>query len=574
MLTTGTLLQNRYRIDRLLEFGVMGAMYRAWDMQRDVQVSVKELTPQPDLDENTLERLRQKFEQEANVLRTLHHPAMVALVDFFHAQVVTDGKPTHNTYLVMDFVEGESLADFIARVGALPEAQVKVWAGQILDALDYCHSHGVLHRDIKPQNIILRPDGNAVLVGFELAKLWDPNDPRSWTATRVMGTPEYAPPERWGLQTWHIDVLSDVYSLGATLCHALTGKAPQTAGERTANPYRFLPVKELSRVSAPTRAVITRAMELPREKRFRSAAAMKAALEDETPLSAIEEVQPARLILTSRGERLRNWALLALVGFIVLGIAGMIGMAVQMQRGARVRATLVPEMSTPSVATPETAAVTSPTVSTIPIETPTRVPRPTNTLAAVSAAPTDWTLAFSDDFNDNTHEWIVGSYEDAWGTMTRVITDALYTWNVTALQSVGRWCMPEITPTTDFYLTVDAQRVSGPLDASYGLVFRHSDGNYYLFSIRDDGFYNFNLWYGFTWSTVIDWTGTLAIHPGEVNQLAVLAEGTRFTFSINGEQVVEVEDVQLAQGETGLSVLLITPGDAVFTFERFRLYTP
>ena len=156
MLTTGTLLQNRYRIDRMLEFGVMGAMYRAWDTRRDKPVSVKELTPQPDLDRAVLDRLRSEFEREAQILRTLRHPAMATLHDFFHAE------DSGNTYLVMDFVEGESLADYITRVGALPEAQVKVWAAQILDALEFCHSHGVLHRDIKPQNIILRPDGQAV----------------------------------------------------------------------------------------------------------------------------------------------------------------------------------------------------------------------------------------------------------------------------------------------------------------------------------------------------------------------------------------------------------------------------
>jgi serine/threonine protein kinase len=105
MLTTGTLLQNRYRIDRMLEFGVMGAMYRAWDTQRDKPVSVKELTPQPDLDRAVLKRLQSEFEHEAQILRTLRHPAMTTLHDFFHAD------DSGNTYLVMDFVEGESLAD-------------------------------------------------------------------------------------------------------------------------------------------------------------------------------------------------------------------------------------------------------------------------------------------------------------------------------------------------------------------------------------------------------------------------------------------------------------------------------
>ncbi|MGC9397104.1 MAG: serine/threonine-protein kinase [Anaerolineae bacterium] len=581
MLTTGTLLQNRYRIDRMLEFGVMGAMYRAWDTQRDVPVTVKELTPQPDLDRAVLGRVRQEFEHEAQILRTLRHPAMTTLVAFFHDDA------SGNTYMVMDFVEGESLAERIARTGALPEAQVKVWAAQILDALEFCHSHGVLHRDIKPQNIILRPDGQAVLVGFELTKLWDPNDPRSWTATRVMGTPEYAPPERWGLQSWHIDALSDVYSFGATLYHALTGKAPQTAGERTANPYQFKPVRELGRVSASTKAAIIRAMELPRIKRFQSAAAVRAALLDETPLSAIEEVQPARLMVTTRGEKLRNWALLVLVGLVVLGMAGFLGMAGRMWLNTRNGApptpdTIVPAMTATATAmtastTPETGTTPSPAPSTAPTEIPT--PRPTPAPAAVSTVPNGWTLAFGDDFNDNarsrvTHEWVVGSHEDDWGTVARDITDGLYTWDITAAYSVGRWCMPTITPTSDFYLTVEARRVSGPLDASYGVVFRHDGGSYYLFSIRDDGFFNLNLWHNFTWNAVIDWTGTLAIRPGEVNQLAVLAEGTQFTLSINGTTVGQAEDAQLAAGEMGLSVVFITPGDAVFTFDDFAVYTP
>ena len=572
MLTTGTLLHNRYRIDRLLEFGVMGAMYRAWDTQRDAPVSVKELTPQPDLDRAALDRLRRELEHEAQILRTLRHPAMTTLHDFFHTE------DTGNTYLVMDFVEGESLADCIARVGALPEAQVKTWAAQILDALEFCHSHGVLHRDIKPQNIILRPDGQAILVGFELAKLWDPNDPRTWAATRVMGTPEYAPPERWGLQSWHIDALSDVYSLGATLYHALTGKAPQTAGERTSNPYQFAPVRELGRVSAPTKATIVRAMELPRVKRFQSAAAMRAALLDETPLSAIEEVQPARLMINTRAERLRNWALLVVVGLAALSAAGLLGAAGQMWLNARDSKTPAPEAILPTLTataistTPETGAVPPPDDTTIPTETPT--PRPTPPLPAISTVPSGWTLAFDDDFNDNAHEWNVGSYENEWGTVSRVIADGLYTWDITAARSVGRWCTPEIAPISDFYLMVDAQRISGPLDASYGVVFRHNAGNYYLFSIRDDGFFNLNLWYNFAWQAVIDWTGTLAVRPGEVNQLAILAEGTHFTLSLNGTTVADVEDDQLAEGEMGLSALFITPGNAVFTFDRFQVYTP
>ncbi|MGB9777632.1 MAG: serine/threonine-protein kinase [Anaerolineae bacterium] len=183
MATIGQTLQNRYHILSLLGRGGMGAVYRAWDARLEATVAVKEMVPQPDLDPRTLAQLRQQFRQEAIVLARLHHPNLVRVTDFF--------EEGGNAYLVMDFVEGESLADLIAARGPLPEAQVLEWAGQLLDALAYCHGQGVLHRDIKPPNVIIRPDGRAVLVDFGLVKLWDPRDPRTKTAMRGMGTPEY-----------------------------------------------------------------------------------------------------------------------------------------------------------------------------------------------------------------------------------------------------------------------------------------------------------------------------------------------------------------------------------------------
>ena len=114
------------------------------------------------------------------------------------------------------------------------EEQVVAWSGQLLEALAYCHSQGIIHRDIKPQNIIISPDGQAVLVDFGLVKLWNPNDPKTRTAVRGIGTPQYAPPEQYELEAGHTDPRSDLYSLGATMYHALTGQSPPTATLRIA----------------------------------------------------------------------------------------------------------------------------------------------------------------------------------------------------------------------------------------------------------------------------------------------------------------------------------------------------
>ncbi len=289
-LNTGEILQNRYRIARPLGRGGMGAVYRAWHLRFDLPVAVKEMTPQPGLDADTLAQLRQQFQHEAAVLARLDHPHLVGVMDFF--------EEGGNVYLVMHFVEGESLAERIEREGPLPEDQVLVWAAQLLDALAYCHSQGMIHRDIKPQNVIIRPDGRAVLVDFGLVKLWDPHDPRTRTAMRGMGTPEYAPPEQYGTQPGHTDPRSDLYSLGATLYHALTGQSPPSASDRMAFPDQFAPVREWNvRVSRTTEAAVLRAMELAVGNRFPTAQDFAAALRG----TAAPEKRKARPSPSGRG---------------------------------------------------------------------------------------------------------------------------------------------------------------------------------------------------------------------------------------------------------------------------------
>ena len=270
-LTAGDVLQNRYRIVSPLGQGGMGAVYRAWDTRLKAPMALKEMIPQPGLNPRALAQLRAQFEQEAVILARLNHPHLVRVTDFF--------EEGGNAYLVMDFVEGESLADRIEREGSLPEAQVLEWSDQLLDALAHCHAQGIIHRDVKPQNVMIRPDGRAVLVDFGLVKLWDPRDPRTRTVMRGMGTTEYATPEQYGTQPGHTGPCSDLYSLGTTLYHALTGQAPPTASDRMAAPDQFVPVRSLNpRVSGKTEAIILRAMELPLASRFQSAAEMGAAM--------------------------------------------------------------------------------------------------------------------------------------------------------------------------------------------------------------------------------------------------------------------------------------------------------
>jgi eukaryotic-like serine/threonine-protein kinase len=295
MLETGTVIQDRYRIVRLLGQGGMGSVYRAWDVRLKVPIALKELLPQPGLDEASLAALRDQFEQEAGVLARLNHPHLVRVTDFF--------EEGDKAYLVMDFVEGRSLADLIVQEGGQSESRVMGWARQLLEALDYCHTRGVVHRDIKPQNIILRLDGSVVLVDFGLVKLWDPNDPVTRTVMRGMGTPEYAPPEQYGATKDHTGPPSDIYSLGATLYHLLSGQSPPTATERMAMPEQFRPLRQIvPSVSVRAEQLVMKALSLSVSERWQSAREMLAVLAS-GPLQEPSQVEFPRTLIAPPSQR-------------------------------------------------------------------------------------------------------------------------------------------------------------------------------------------------------------------------------------------------------------------------------
>ena len=372
-LTAEQIMQQRYRVEGSLGEGGMGAVYRAWDQRLQMPVALKELVPQPGLDAETLAQLRQQFEQEAIVLARLKHPHLVSVIDFFEENGFA--------YLVMEFIEGESLAERIEREGALPEEQVLTWARQLLLALAYCHEQGILHRDVKPQNVVITPDGDAVLVDFGLVKLWDPDDRRTRTAIQAMGTPEYAPPEQYSLRARHTNPSSDLYSLGATLYHALTGTAPLSATDRMASPRDFKAPTELrSGVHPHVEAAILKALTLSYEDRFQDASTMLDALEGKAPSEAPGPSAPKRA-----------WRYaLAGVGIVILLAIGLLWNRLPLFGATTPTPTPSPS---PTETTPPTAT-SSPTDTVEPTAThteeagPTSTPRQTEAAAIATTAPT------------------------------------------------------------------------------------------------------------------------------------------------------------------------------------------
>ena len=262
-LDVGEVLNNRYRIAALLGQGGMGAVYRAWDLNLKLAVAVKE-------NADASADAQRQFEREATLLARLSHPNLPRVTDHF-------ALPGRGQYLVMDYVEGESLEAMLDRHGALPEEQAVAWASQVCDALAYLHGQEppVIHRDIKPANIRISHDGRAILVDFGISKLFE-HGSRTTVGARAF-TPGYSPPEQYG--DGSTDARSDLYALGATLYHLLTGRQPTESIKRLVGAAELAPPRQLNPAISPgvERAVLA-ALALPTEQRFQSAVALKGAL--------------------------------------------------------------------------------------------------------------------------------------------------------------------------------------------------------------------------------------------------------------------------------------------------------
>ena len=202
----------RYQLLDKLGKGGSGTVYRAVDRASGQVVAVKVMPPE--LAANPV--LRQRFEEEFRTARLLDHPNIVRALEY------QDSEKT--PYLVMEFVEGESLGDRLEQNGPMAETEAVAVLLQVCAALAEAHRQGIIHRDIKPDNILVRPDGQAKLADLGLVKRVEAELDLTRTG-RGLGTPHFMAPEQFR-NAKGADVRCDVYSLGATLYQMVTGELP------------------------------------------------------------------------------------------------------------------------------------------------------------------------------------------------------------------------------------------------------------------------------------------------------------------------------------------------------------
>jgi serine/threonine-protein kinase len=393
-------VRGRYRVVALLsDQGGMSTVYEAMDSALNIRCALKEMVPYPGTPGTALPQLRDQFQQEAQLLAGLRHPNMTRVSDHFE----DDG----NAYLVMDFINGKGLDELIAEKGRLTEEEVLGWARQLIQALAHCHEHGVIHRDVKPQNVMITWQGQAMLVDFGLAKLVDPDDPRTRTVMRGLGTPEYAPPEQYDIKQGRTDPRTDIYSLGATLYHALVGEPPPTVSERVMDPQMLVSVREFrDDVSEVIDRVLMKALALPPAQRFQDVGRMYHALfGSPLPKEGAERVVPLRDEPQSAGSS-DSTVLLSLartagarvgrrprLGVAALGLVGLVAV-VSLVVGRVSMGSAPMATTTPTVLV---AAVATATSTSTPTAMPTTTVTPTPAIPAVVSAVAGLELAQSDD---------------------------------------------------------------------------------------------------------------------------------------------------------------------------------
>jgi tetratricopeptide (TPR) repeat protein len=290
-LTRGTTFAGRYEIIEELGKGGMGRVYRVEDTKLKQEIALKLIKPEIAFDKKTIER----FRNELRTARNIRHKNICGMYD------LGEERGTH--YITMEYVRGEDLKSLIRKMGLLSAGQAITIAKQVCDGLVEAHRLGVVHRDLKPQNVMIDTDGNARIMDFGIARSLEAKGITG--AGMMIGTPEYMSPEQ--VEGKEVDQRSDIYSLGVILYEMMTGRVPfegdtpftigmKHKGEMPKDP------KELNaQVPQDLSQVILRCLEKEKGKRYQSAGEVRSELANiEKGIPTTERIIPERKPFTSR----------------------------------------------------------------------------------------------------------------------------------------------------------------------------------------------------------------------------------------------------------------------------------
>lgn len=260
----GQVFNNRYRIDQIIGAGGMSIVYKATDILMKREVAIKVLKDEIAENEESVER----FVNESKAVSILSHPNIVHIYD---VSIENEIK-----FIVMEYVEGITLKSYLSKVGYLPYDVALYYTEQILCGLNHAHANGVIHKDIKPQNILIDKKGRIKITDFGIAQL--PNHYETESETTAVGTIYYSSPEQINGET--LDARSDIYSVGILLYEMITGILPfdgetaQEIAEKQKNDDPIPPTELVDDLPIEVDQLILKALKKPPIKRFQTASQM------------------------------------------------------------------------------------------------------------------------------------------------------------------------------------------------------------------------------------------------------------------------------------------------------------
>ncbi|GAC1358626.1 MAG: hypothetical protein NVS2B12_00880 [Ktedonobacteraceae bacterium] len=589
----------RYELRFRVAQGGMSEVYLGYDRRVRRYVAVKVLY-------GSDEPFVRRFEREALAVGALSHEHILPLYDF--------GEQRPWYYLVMPFVEGGTLRDYLHKRERLTLEEAGSFLEQIASALQNAHDHDVVHRDVKPSNILLRPDGHAYLADFGLAKAKVEAEFHTHSGAMV-GTPEYMAPEQ---SNGCNDHRSDIYSLGIILYQMLTGRVPFTADSPVAVTLKHIqsqptPPSQLnSAIPASIESVILKALAKAPEERFQEARAFASAYRKALFQGYNDEIGDELLVLVSTGEHTASPGQGELQEAIRDTIAQQITTQLdlsltrtqlfplegetatsplsyeRLRKKKRIRpyqAALLGLLTVVSIGVPLSLL---PKVGDNTKKQPTRPIRivvDSKWPTATAIAQTQITLAAQARIRATsgiTPPISAGKvlYYDALTTRSEgwihdgrqcYFTSQGYHVYTGAAHAVA-WCYTGHQPFADAIFTVQAQLLYGDF---CGLVFRLNPRSktFYVLELNSQGEYRLQKAAGSDpahWLTLIDWTYSTAIHAGylQTNTFLVLTTGAHFRFYINQQLIVSTfSDSTYTSGYFGL---LVGGDEARGTEARFK----